>query len=328
MSDGLPVRADAPVISIVTPSFNQGAFLEETIQSVLRQRGDFLLDYIVMDGGSTDSSVAIIEKYESLLRSHCAVARIGDLDYFLPGDAGFPWNRCRGVSYRWQSAPDGGQIEALRTAFRRCAGSLVAWINSDDYFLGEDAFARVVARHLADPAAMVITGDCSVVDRDGRELWKWAMGRIHLRELIYLDYHIPQSSTFVHREMLRRYDLDPSRKSTFDTEFFISMLSDGHRLVRLDDELSAFRRWDENITDNPALKARAFRERVSTVRKRSDNRLHAALSWLYQYCCYVIQPRLDPGTRRGRVLLRAIARYRELCYRVIIHETYAQRYAR
>jgi glycosyltransferase involved in cell wall biosynthesis len=328
VTDAASTPADAPIVSIVTPSFNQGEFLEETIQSVLRQRGDFYVEYVIMDGGSEDRSVEIIERYEQLLRANCRRARLGELDFYLGGGDDFPWNRCRGVSYRWQSGRDGGQIQALRTALPRCCGSIVAWINSDDYFLGDDAFAAVLERHRADPAAMVLTGDCAVVDRHGRPLWKWAMARINLRELVYLDYHIPQSSTFVHRAVLGRYDLDPTRPYTFDIEFFVGILSDGNRLAKLDHELSAFRMYAENITDDPALKSRIFRERARTIRQRSDNRLHAALALAYQYCWYVVQPKLDPRTRTGRFLERAIHRYRELCYRWILRETYAQRFAR
>lgn len=323
-----PLTFDAPVVSIVTPSFEQGPFLEETIQSVLRQRGDFYLDYIVMDGGSTDGSVEILAKYEALLRANCRVERLGELDVYRSESPDFPWNRCRGVSFRWQSGPDGGQIQALRAAFTRCVGALVAWINSDDYFLGDDAFARVLERHLADPSAMILTADCSVVDRDGKEMWKWAMGRINLRELIYLDYHIPQSSTFVRRDALGRYELDPTRKYTFDTEFFISILGDGNRLVKIDAEISAFRMYAENITDNPALKKQIFRERLRTLRQHSDNPFHAALAGLYQYFWYIVQPRTNARTRLGRFVTGTIDRYRELCYRTILHESYAQRYVK
>ena len=84
--------ADAPVISIVTPSYNQGEFLEETLVSVLSQEGDFFLDYLVIDGASTDGSQEIIRRYADLLEKD-------------------EWPiRCRGIRFRWISEPDNGQV--------------------------------------------------------------------------------------------------------------------------------------------------------------------------------------------------------------------------
>jgi hypothetical protein len=128
--------------------------------------------------------------------------------------------------------------------------------------------------------------------------------------------------------VLLRYDLDPARKCTFDTDFFIAVLSDGHRLVKLDDELSAFRLYGDNITSDPTLQSRIFREKMTILRRRSDHRLHAALSRLYQYWTYVLKPRADRHRRLGPWMERARARYRELCYRVILGEGYAARYVR
>ncbi|MCH7686389.1 MAG: glycosyltransferase, partial [Planctomycetes bacterium] len=91
-----------PKISIVTPSFNQGRYLEETIQSVLSQ--DYPnLEYMIMDGGSTDESFDILHRYESRLTF-------------------------------WQSSPDGGQYEAINSGFARTDGEIMAWINSDDKY--------------------------------------------------------------------------------------------------------------------------------------------------------------------------------------------------
>lgn len=91
-----------PKISIVTPSYNQGDFIEETIRSVLLQRYSNL-EYIVMDGGSDDETVEILEKYD-------------------------PW-----IDY-WVSEPDDGQSDAINKGFERASGDIFAWLNSDDYY--------------------------------------------------------------------------------------------------------------------------------------------------------------------------------------------------
>ncbi len=105
-----------PTISIVTPSFNQGEFIEETIVSVVSQEGDFFLDYIVMDGGSKDNSVEIIKKYEQILKK---------------GE----WKvNCRGIHYRWTSQKDKGQSDAINHGFHRASGQIFGWLNSDDVY--------------------------------------------------------------------------------------------------------------------------------------------------------------------------------------------------
>lgn len=101
-SSGRAMSKPLPKISIVTPSFNQGQFLEETIQSVLGQNYP-ALEYIVMDGGSTDASPEIIQRYQDSL------------------------------AY-WTSAPDKGQYDAINRGFERSTGEVMAWLNSDDKF--------------------------------------------------------------------------------------------------------------------------------------------------------------------------------------------------
>jgi glycosyltransferase involved in cell wall biosynthesis len=126
----MPGGAPWPRITVVTPSYNQAQYLEETIRSVLLQ-GYPNLEYMVIDGGSADGSAAVIEKYA-------------------------PW-----LSF-WVSERDRGQSHAINKGFDRATGDLVGWINSDD-LLEPDALARVAAAHRAAPDALLL-GD--VVDFD------------------------------------------------------------------------------------------------------------------------------------------------------------------
>jgi len=103
-------------ITIVTPSFNQGKYLGQTIESVLSQAGDFYLEYIISDGGSTDNSVEIIKKYEILLNNRAySVA-------------------CKGIEFRWWSEKDIGQSNAINKGFKIAKGDILAWLGSDDYY--------------------------------------------------------------------------------------------------------------------------------------------------------------------------------------------------
>jgi glycosyltransferase involved in cell wall biosynthesis len=121
-----------PRISVVTPSFNQGQFIEETIRSVLLQ-GYPNLEYLVIDGGSTDNSVEIIKKYS-------------------------PW-----LDY-WVSEPDGGQSDAINRGLKRASGDFATWINSDDLWC-KHAIADHASR-LGFDANVVYVGFCIYIDRD------------------------------------------------------------------------------------------------------------------------------------------------------------------
>lgn len=125
---------DWPKISIVTPSFNQAQYLEETIRSVLLQ-GYPNLEYIIIDGGSTDGSVEIIKKYE-------------------------PW-----LTY-WVSEPDRGQSHAINKGFAHATGDIMAWINSDDYYLPE-AFKSVAVVSNERHESQWFAGGIIIFDENG-----------------------------------------------------------------------------------------------------------------------------------------------------------------
>lgn len=128
------VRKPLPTISIVTPSFNQAPFLEECIDSILSQNYPNL-EYVIMDGGSSDSSVDIIKKYEKHL------------------------------TY-WQSQPDGGQYNAVNDGFKRTSGDIMAWLNSDDKY-HRDAFFKVAYLFNSSPGVEWLSGHPAFWGKEG-----------------------------------------------------------------------------------------------------------------------------------------------------------------
>src|SRR5215212_477191 len=131
-----PALPPQPLVTIVTPSLNQRQFIEATIRSVLDQ--DYpTIEYLVMDGGSTDGTLDILRRYEDRLT--------------------------------WVSMPDGGQAEAINRGWRRGRGEVLAWLNSDDIYL-PGAVSAAVACLRAHPQVAGVYGDCDYIDEHGRTI--------------------------------------------------------------------------------------------------------------------------------------------------------------
>lgn len=219
-----------PTLSIVTPSYNQGRYIEETIKSVLSQEGQFCIEYFIMDGGSTDCSVEIIKKYETLIT-----------------DKKWPI-KCRGIKYGWVSEKDKGQTDALNKGFLRAAGDMVSWINSDDiYFPG--AFSVVTGHFLKHPEVDFVYGDGDVIDETGRIQWGWISRPFDLGLLKSYNFrkdsfnnYIMQQATFWRRTVHDKIGLlDISFDYAMDYEYWIRAGSCGLTMAYVPVKLGKFR---------------------------------------------------------------------------------------
>ncbi|TGK09942.1 glycosyltransferase [Leptospira fletcheri] len=191
------------IISIVTPSFNQDKYLERTVHSVLSQSGDFYLDYIIMDGGSTDSSREIIKKFETIVLSGKKVANFEGLEFYLPaknlGGIG-----CKGVSYRWFSERDNGQADAINKGWSISKGSILGWLNSDDIYL-ENAFETVL-KSFAKPDVFFIYGGSFHITVDDLIIQQYPMESYDRGRLV--DYcYISQPAVFMRKEIIDKVGL-------------------------------------------------------------------------------------------------------------------------
>ena len=157
-------------VSIVTPSYNQSAYLEQTIQSVLDQE-NVSIEYIIVDGGSTDGSVEIIEKYTERLA----------------------W---------WVSERDSGQAEAINKGLARSTGEFVAWLNSDDLYLPA-AVAQAAKVLEANPEVGFVFGDAITIDTQGKPLNNLVFGDWGLEELVGFRI-ICQPAVFIRRSVLEQ----------------------------------------------------------------------------------------------------------------------------
>jgi len=189
LPDTMPDGSPWPRVSIVTPSYNQGQFIEETIRSVLLQ-GYPDLEYIIIDGGSTDGSVDIIRKYE-------------------------PW-----LAY-WVSEPDRGQAHAINKGWARATGDILAYINSDDYYV-EGAVSAIVEGFRVHPGVGLIYGTAIVVDETGREMRIWEAQPFDLKKMLAVTNIVPQPAAFLSRAALEETGyLNEDLEMILDYELYI-----------------------------------------------------------------------------------------------------------
>jgi glycosyltransferase involved in cell wall biosynthesis len=195
-------------LTIITPSLNQAAYLERTLESVLDQ-GYEPLEYLVVDGGSTDGSVDILRRYDERLT----------------------W---------WVSEPDSGQTDALNKALKRATGDVIAYINSDDYYL-PGAFAAATGALRANPAARWVVGRCVFIDADSGErvVWTPEQPKRMRSTWVLAPWGVPQAATFWRREVFDELGLfREDMHYTFDTEFGLRLALNGHMPLTIDAELA------------------------------------------------------------------------------------------
>ncbi|MDD5222754.1 MAG: glycosyltransferase family 2 protein [bacterium] len=221
----MPGGKSWPRIGIVTPSYNQGRFIEETIRSVLLQ-GYPCLDYVIMDGGSSDQSVEIIKKYEPWLKS-------------------------------WKSGPDQGQTHAINEGWEKLEVDILAWLNSDDVYL-PDALKKA-ARYLSDnPEAVLAYGDALYIDENGKILLRGNSRDFDPRELLlgHKRNYIPQPAVFLRSEIVKKVgELDEAFDFAMDSEFWLRIGFE-HKVKYLRNEwLAKVRKHQETKTTRCAGKA-------------------------------------------------------------------------
>jgi glycosyltransferase involved in cell wall biosynthesis len=179
------------LVSIVTPSFNQAAYLEATIQSVINQ--DYPdIEYIIIDGGSTDGSLEIIRRYAD---------RLGG----------------------WVSEKDRGQTDAINKGFARAHGEYLAWLNSDDLYQPH-AVAEAVDFLQNHPQVGMVYGDANLIDEHGSVIGRFPAHQTNYRRLRQGYVHIPQQAAFFRADLWRQVGpLDPSFYFAMDYDLWVRL---------------------------------------------------------------------------------------------------------
>ena len=248
-----------PAISVVTPSYNQGPFIERTIRSVLEQGvGD--LEYMVVDGGSTDDTVAILQRHAGRLR--------------------------------WVSEPDQGQADAVNKGIRGTSGAVVGWLNSDDvYYPG--ALRTALDYFAAHPEVDLIYGNAHHIDDQDRVIEPyptepWNVDR--LREVCFLC----QPAVFFRRRVVERHGaLDERLQYCMDYEYWLRLAGKHVCVARLPDMLAGSRLHAATKTLGSRIKV--HRE-INDMMRRCCGRVPER--WVYNYAHAVLDEKGVPRTRK------------------------------
>lgn len=243
LPERMPDGSEWPRISIVTPSYNQGQFIEETIRSILLQ-GYPNLDYIIIDGGSTDNSIEIIKKYA-------------------------PW-----LSY-WTSEKDGGQSEAINKGFARSTGQIMGWVNSDDLLVSSTLYKLACVYK---PGLSWWHGGAihMLADRTLKKYRRFIF-KINQNYLLHTRLIIPQISTFWSRDLWEKSGAYISLLNmAMDYELWLRF-SKYSTATLLDEILGIFRTHDDAKTGTNEGFSLYVKEvdsiRINEYKKRRLNRL-------------------------------------------------------
>ncbi len=202
--------------SIITPSFNQGRFITDCIESVVAQSGDGIeVEHIVIDAGSTDETLDILKRYPHL---------------------------------NWDSEPDAGMSDGINKGFLKATGDWLMWLNCDDY-LKPDALTKAadfIANHTD---ADVVHGDCIFVQEDKTPIRRKYDTSVDEWDLLFVGCVIPSTSTFFRRRIIDdEHLLDMNYKNTMDLEYYLRLMRLGYRFEYIPELLAHFRWHDESTT--------------------------------------------------------------------------------
>lgn len=251
-----------PRISIITPSYNQGHFIEETIRSVLLQ-GYPNLEYIIIDGGSTDHTVEIIKKYESQ------------------------------IAY-WVSEPDQGQTHAINKGLTRATGEILAYLNSDDYYL-PGTLLKVAEYFQKFPQTALLHGRCRYVNEQGEKIGEQFGNIYQLEEILDLwgvwwnQRQFVQPEVFWSRQITEQIGcFNEALFFVMDYEYWLRILQAGGTVGQIEAELSCFRFTAQQKSNQSERVAAELLQVIRPILWNSSTqlsltkRLELQGQWLYQ----------------------------------------------
>jgi glycosyltransferase involved in cell wall biosynthesis len=235
----LTAQANLPTISLVTPSYHQGHFIERTLLSVLNQKYP-KLEYHVQDGGSSDQTIALLKRYEEQLSG-------------------------------WISEKDSGQSQAINRAFAKTSGEIMAWLNSDDLLLS-GALHTVADYFNRHPDVDVVYGNRLLIDENDMEIGRWIMPGHDNAVLSWVDY-VPQETMFWRRRIWDKVggQIDESFRFAMDWDLLVRFRDVGAKFSHIPQFLGAFRIHEQQKTS--ALINEVGHQEMDRIRNRALGRV-------------------------------------------------------
>ncbi|MCX6653741.1 MAG: glycosyltransferase family 2 protein [Candidatus Bathyarchaeota archaeon] len=198
-----------PLVSIVTPSYNHARFIEDTILSVMNQKYKNI-EHLIFDGGSSDGTIEILKKYQSL------------------------------YNLKWVSEKDKGQSNALNKGFLATNGEIIGWLNSDDIYFNIDTISYVVEKFNDLPNVDLIYGNSAYVDENNKILKFRYSPKFNYNKLLK-NCFILQPSVFFRKEVVKNNILNENMHFAFDYEYWLRLIKNGIYFHHVDAVLSAVR---------------------------------------------------------------------------------------
>jgi len=239
--------------SIVTPSFNQGRYLRDCIESVRAQKG-VEFEHLIIDAGSTDETLSVLREYPHL---------------------------------QWVSEPDKGMSDGINKGFLKAAGDWVMWLNTDDYLM-PDTLKKVADFATRHPDTHLIYGDSIFVNENKKFIRRRREHRFDFQVLLFYGCYIQSTATFIRRDIIQAgHILNVDYRVCMDYEYYVRLARLGYRFRYLPEVLAAFR-WHETNTSAVHIQRRhAERWRVKREHLRLTGHTKLQAQWVLQLLLWI-----------------------------------------
>jgi glycosyltransferase involved in cell wall biosynthesis len=246
---------NSPKVTIITPSYNQGHFIEDTILSIKKQDYPYI-EHIIIDGGSNDKSIDLIKKYEKT------------------------YNMC------WISEPDNGQADAINKGFKMADCQIIGWLNSDDVYFSSGTISFVVQKFMDHKNARVIFGDDVLIDQYNNFLFKRTMGNFDYKKMLVANA-ISQPATFFSQDVVTNNLLDDKLNYAMDYEYWLRLYNKGYEFKYVNHILACNRIHGQRKMlvgkDKAELEVRNIKNKLSIVNEPKNGIINKLVNKINNY---------------------------------------------